>query len=404
MKILDRLKNLTKKTEKEQNHADALAVEFVMAPLPVIKEVSGKDWVYYGEDNLYPQHLRRIVSQSPTQGAIIKGKAGMMAGDGILINGAATVEESKAKVAALPPDVKIRYEEFVANKFGGAPLQEVINKICYDWQKYGAFAMQISWSSDFKSIVGVKHIKVDAIRSGYYENGKVCKYFYSRDWTYYTKSGFEPRPIMAYSETTPMDALVQDAAIDSNQLLYVKNGDLDYYGEPIFSEGMSYVELEGLIANFHLSNITNGYAPSMAITFYTKPSPEEQKVIMKGIAKQYAGTGAAGRGMVFFSDGKELAPTITDIPASGLHQQYIATNDLTVQNILTANQVTSPLLFGISVPGRLGGNAELATAFKIFNRAVIEPDRKKVEATINSLFKVNKIPVEISLLPFNPIA
>ncbi len=130
---------------------------------------------------------------------------------------------------------------------------------------------------------------------------------------------------------------------------------------------------------------------------------QKREPIVNQIERAYAGTGNAGRAMIFFSDGKELAPEIAPVAVSDLHEQYIAINNLAVQNILTANQVTSPLLFGISVPGQLGGSTELGVAYQIFNSSVIEPDRKKVERVLNDLLAINNIPIEIDILPFNPL-
>lgn len=389
------LQNPFAKKEVPKELPSVADVQFALAPLPIIKELPGKEWVYYGADNLYPYHLKRLINQSPTQGAIIKGKAGMMSGDGLLINGTMTTQESDALIKTLPNDIKALFDVFIKNPNGKHSLNDIIYKLCLDYQTYGAFAIEVVWSMDFTKIVTMKYVEVMNVRSGKLCNNKVEEYWYSRDWNYYTKDGFIPKPIAAFN---PLDKE------NYNQLIYITNGTLEYYGDPAYSEGMSWVEIEGKLANFHLSNITNGFAPSMALKFYQKPgSPEQQQVIMKGIQKQYGGTGNAGRVMVFFSDGKDLAPDISDIPVSNLDKQYQSVNDLTIQSILTSNQVTSPLLFGISTPGQLGGNTELATAYQIFNSSVIEPDRKKLEAVLNMILEINGTGITISILPFNPL-
>lgn len=402
MKIFNFEISRKKEVKKEQTSVDH--VQFALPALPVIREMSGKPWVYYGDDNLYPQHLKRIINQSPTQGAIIKGKAGMMCGDGLLINGTKTMQESKALLSTLPLNIQDAYSLFLKNPFNKYSTENLMLNLCIDFQTYGAYALEVVWSMDFTRIVTLKYVEVANIRSGILHNDEVKEYYYSRDWFYYTKSGFEPFAIPAFKQYTPEEIRDEKISKSYNQLIYVKNGTLEYYGDPHFSEGISWVEIEGKLANFHLSNITNGFAPSMALKFYQKPgSPEEQKTIVNGIKKQYAGTGNAGRAMIFFSDGKDNAPDISDIPVSNLDKQYTSVNDLTIQSILTANQVTSPLLFGISTPGSLGGNTELATAYQIFNTSVIEPDRKRIENTFNEILSINGTGIEIEILPFNPL-
>ena len=396
MKILGReFKISFKKQEEPKGLPSFDHVSFAVPEIPIIREVRGKEYVFFGLDNLYPQHMKMIVGQSPTQGAIIKGKSGMMAGDGFLVNGTKTEVESKEFIDKLDPKVKQAYLDFLANKNGTATLEEINAKLSYDYQFLGAMALEVVWSMDFTKIVTLKYVDITTVRTGKMHNGKVCEYWYSRDWMYYTKEGFMPQCIAAFDIKNKKDY---------NQLIYIKGGNLEYYGQPAYSEGISWVEIEGKLANFHLSNITNGFAPSMALKFYTKPgSPEEQSMIINGIKKQYSGTGNAGRAMVFFSDGKDLAPDISDIPVSNLDKQYTAVGAVTVQSILTANQITSPLLFGISTPGQLGGNSELATAYQILNNSVIAPDRKRLENLWNMLFAINGLGITISILPFNPL-
>lgn len=383
------------KKEAPKQMTSVANVQFALPELPIIREVRGKEWIYYGEDNLYPQHLKRIVSLSPTQGAIIKGKAGMMSGDGLLINDSIDKATSKQTLEAMPIEVQNAYSMFLNNENGNEDLESIITNLCRDYETFGAFSLEVVWSLDWTKIVTLKYVDVSNIRSGKYVNGKIRQYWYSRDWFYWNKEGFIPQPIAAFDV---------DNRESYNQLIYVKNGNLEYYGEPAYSESIASVQAEGLESEFMLSNLTNGFSPSMALKFYQKPgSPEEQKTIIEGIKKQYAGVGNTGRAMVFFSDGKDNAPDIDAVPVSDLDKQFSTTDETVVQKILTGNQVTSPLLFGISTPGQLGGNTELAVAYQIFNRAVMEPDRKKLEKVLNKILAINQIPIVVNIQPFNPL-
>lgn len=387
--------NITK-SEKPVQQTSTDRIEFSVPSIPVIKEVRGKEWVYFGTDNLYPVHLDNIIMQSPTQGAIIKGTASMMAGKSFLVNGSTNADESKSKLESLPSSVKSAYDKFMKNENSSMSIEEINRKMSLDYRKYGAMCIEVVWSMDFTRIVTVKYVNAGSIRSGKMVNSKASEYWYSRDWTVYTKEGYVPTRIAAFDQNNKKEY---------NQLIYIKAGNLEYYGDPVYSEGMSWVEIEGKLANFHLSNISNGFAPSMALKFYQKPgSPEEQSAIVNGIKKQYSGTSNAGKALFFFSDGKDNAPDISDIPVSNLDKQYTSVSELCIQNILTANQITSPLLFGISTPGQLGGNTELETAYKILNNSVIAPDRKILEETWNEILNINETGITIELEPFNPLA
>jgi hypothetical protein len=52
---------------------------------------------------------------------------------------------------------------------------------------------------------------------------------------------------------------------------------------------------------------------------------------------------------------------------------YIAINDMVREKILTAHRITSPEIFGIMTPGKLGGKDEVTDAYLLFLNTVIRP-------------------------------
>lgn len=383
-------------------------VEFAQVSLPVIQETRSKDWVQFGINNLFPQEIERMVLQSPTQMSIIKSKAGMMAGECLLVNESKTIDESSNLLKTLPSEIQTGLATLISNELDEMTLEEIIGLISYDYMMFGAFALEVIWSLDHTKIVCVKYVKVANVRSGFYgykydkvlkknidvSNNRINDYYYSRDWNYYTKTGFVPQPIAAFN--------IEDKS--TNQLIYVKNGTLEYYGLPSWISGISYVEMEGSLANFGLSGLKNGWNPGMAIMIPEKPgSPEEEYLTVEGLKKQYGGTGNTNSAMVMFYDGAENEPKVVPTPTSNIDKLYVSQDALASQKILTANQVTSPLLVGISTPGQLGGNTELATAYQILNKSVISPDRKQVEKTLNKILKINNVGAKLSILEFNPL-
>lgn len=388
---LDELNKMAKSTE--MSIIDIF--KFASPEIPIIKEVKGKDWIFYGMDNLYPTKLKFLLNQSAIHNAIVLGRSTMMAGKGFLVNGAKTKEESDIVISQLDANTQKLYTEFLNNNNNDLDIQEIITKISYDYQVYGEMALEIVWSMDFSRIATIKYVNAANIRSGYLCNDKVEHYWYSRNWAFANKDGYKPVKIAAFDEKNKEDY---------NQLIFIKSGNEEYYGEPFYKGSLAWIETDAAMANFHLSNIQNGFSPSMTLKFYQKPaSPEEQSKIVNAIKKQYSGTGNAGKAMIFFSDGKDLAPDVAPIDISNLDKQYLALSELAVQNILTGAQVTTPMLFGISTPGSLGANTELETGYNIFNNSVIAPDRIKLEKLFNKILKINKIPVTITIEAFNPL-
>jgi len=50
--------------ENKENLYSVVGSNFSVPALPVIKEITNKDWVYYGEDNLYPEKLIKLYDSS----------------------------------------------------------------------------------------------------------------------------------------------------------------------------------------------------------------------------------------------------------------------------------------------------------------------------------------------------
>ena len=60
-----------------------------------------------------------------------------------------------------------------------------------------------------------------------------------------------------------------------------------------------------------------------------------------------------------------------------------------MQNLLTANRLTSPMLLGIKTPGQLGGTNEINEAFELYYNQVIGKLQNRVLFTFNKILKIN---------------
>ena len=103
----------------------------------------------------------------------------------------------------------------------------------------------------------------------------------------------------------------------------------------------------------------------------------------------YAGSNRAGALMYMDVDSPENAPKIEPIPQNGADGYYTTINDLTIQKILTAHRITSPMLLGIKTEGQLGGRAELVDALLIFQHNVIQPLQQDILSCFETLLEVN---------------
>ena len=51
-----------------------VVIQFAEAKPPIFKEVNGKKWVMYGEEDDYPQYLLELFNKSAKHNAIIRSK------------------------------------------------------------------------------------------------------------------------------------------------------------------------------------------------------------------------------------------------------------------------------------------------------------------------------------------
>lgn len=363
---------------------------------PCIKEVRNKDYIYYGEDNLYPQKLKEATSGSPIHAAIVKTKAMMTAGDGYLINKANNEEQSKANYQALDPNTKLLYDEFTKNELDKDDIHGVNLKMAYDLHRYGAFAYERIWNNDHTRIVRVKRVKVENLRSGKYVRDKIQKYYHSRDWSKINQVNFKPTELY-----TPSD---NENVKYTSELIYETVGDLDYYGEPPYKEAITWIQTDAQMGLYHYSNIFNGMNPSMFIKFYQMFRDEKDKQdILDGVRKNYTGAKNTGKVLYSFTEGKENAPDITPVPTTGLDKQQIVLAELCDRKILTGHQLTNPLLVGISISGQLGGNVEIEKSYNIFDNVVMSSYRSLISKSLKKhVLDVNGIKIDWEIAPYNP--
>lgn len=392
--------SVTIPTEKKQTDGTNFqSFAYQPSELPSIIKDKKVNYVLYGENNCYLHRLKYLSKRSGMHSRILATKAQMMAGDGLLVNGAKTEDESKLIVNSLPLPVKEAYDNFLENEYGNEILFDVMSKCSNDYQIYGAYAMEVIWNLTFDRIAAVKYIEVVNIAPGLYENGNICMYHYCRDWKDAKRN--PPIELQAFRKDSK-ELVLAGEDICHNQIIYVKNGTNEYFGEPSYEAGLEWIETDSEVGTLHKNNVKKNFSPQMHFKFYQRgSSPEAEAAIKQAIKKEFQGS-TGEKFIVTFDDGRENATEIVPLNVTAVDKLYNTIADQTTQQILSIHGVTSPLMFGITVPGSLGGNTEIEKAFILFDNLVVAPDRNKLERTLNMLLSVNNIPVKVEIKQFNP--
>lgn len=343
-------------------------LKFDNVPLPIFKEVKGKEFVYFGEKNDFPEYLLRLYNNSAKHNALITGKTDYISGGGWVVE--CTDEMEKAKLNAKIQSV---------NRFNES-LNELTKKIATDLSIFGGYYLQITWSNATGEIAEMIHVDFSRVRT----NSDNSLFFVSDEWLKNGNTNSRP-------EFETFEAFNPNKR-NGRQILFFKEyrAGLKTYCLPDYRGALNYIELDVCISEYHLNTINNGMFSSKLINLNSgKVSDEEEGKIEKMFERKFAGSKNAGKFMLSFNESKENEPSILDLSGTELDKHFDLLNKSVEQQILTAHKLTSGMLVGIKTEGQIGGRNELRVANEIFQNKVIAPKQKSIEEIVNYLYSFN---------------
>jgi hypothetical protein len=343
---------------------------------PEIKEVRNKDYILYGEDNMYFQYLIDRYNGSPTNNAIINGISEMIFGKGL----DATDSNRKPNEYA---QMKVLFTD------------DCVRKLVYDFYLMGQCAIQVIYSQDRTRIAELEHIPVETLRAEKSVDGEIEAYYYANDWTK-VKQNTELKRIPAFGKSK-----------ESLEIMYIKpyRAGFFYYSPVSYQGGLQYAELEEEVSNYHLSNVLNGMSPSMLIQFNNGvPNEEERELIEQRIYQKFSGSSNSGKFILAFNDNPEQAATMEPVQLSDAHNQYEFLSTESTKKIMVSHRVVSPMLLGIKDQTGLGNNAdELKTASILMDNTVIRPFQTLLINHFDKILAYNKISLNLYFKTLQPL-
>jgi hypothetical protein len=370
---------------------EILNIDLSTQTAPVIQEVRNKDYIEYsgtdGWKNTYPQFIIDLYNSSSTNAAIINTTAELIAGEDLVID-----DEDERDLDAI-----VKLKKFFANANSDETLHEVIKKISFDFKLQGAFALNIIWSNDRTHISEIRHVGVEKIRVERPDAmGRVRGYYISADWA--NTRMHKPYRVPAFN---PNDRT------SPSQILYtgLYSPGMEVYYTCDYQAANNWSLIDQKVASFHLNNISNSFSGSYMFNFSNGvPSQDERLTIERNLAAKFNGSENAGKMIITFSDDKTRTPEVVPLNTSDLHSQYLALQELLVQNILTGHRCTSGTLMGIRSSTGLGNNAdEINSAANFYLNTVCTPFQQKIIKVLRSIFRVNDMDMPVSFVQLKPI-
>lgn len=362
---------------KEKQKHNIHIQEFNAAFVPEYQEViKNKPWVYYGSDNLFPNHLLALYQYSPITRACANATIYGVKGKNIL-----AIDGDPDRVA-------------MANR--SETLYEVYEKCVVDRIIFGGFALNIVKSND-GGIAEIYHTDFSRLRAGKEDvYGNVGTYYYSVDWkgTQMNPQKWKPVEMPSFNMTSSEDE-------SPSQIMYVKrySPQMSYYPPPDWVASVTTAQLDIEIKNFHLNNTQNAMMPSVAVSFTNGvPAEEERDMLYRQLEAKMTSTNNAGKFFLFFSENPETAPVITPIQNNASDAWYGNMAPQIEQTILTSWGITSPMILGIKTAGQLGGRAEMIDAYDLFLQTRIIPIQEEILKVFEKLlFLRDKEPINLGI-------
>ena len=324
-------------------------------PTPDLVEIMDRrrDYVSYGEDNLFPQYLMGLYLHSAVMESIVKGMKDYICGNGLIVSD--TISDFSKKVNG-------DYET----------LEDIVEKAVFDYIMYDGFAIQV-FRDEKDRIKEMYNLDFANLRLA--QDGKYV--YYSSDWAKYnTKS----KKLSLFDREKPV----------RNSVFYFKSQmtpQSKTYPIPQYIGALSDIRTSTEISNFHLNSILNDFNASCIINLNCGSDVDEEnkREVERKFKEKFAGTNNAGKFLLNFNDNKDTEMTVARLQSDDFDKRYNQLAKDVVKNIFIAFRAM-PQLFGFVIEGSLFNNEEYEQNFRLYNRTVIRPYQRAIQRAFNTMF------------------
>jgi len=319
----------------------------------------------------YPNYLLTLYNKSAKHNSIVKGKVNYIIG-----NGWATKEADPAA------------ESFIKSPNPYENLNDLTRKVSIDIEIFGGAYLEVIWSVTGGNIASVSHIDYTKIRS----NHDNTQFWYKKDWN---DRKYEPIIMNAFNTDLRQ----------GKQILYIKEyrPGLDTYALPGYMGALNYIESDIEVSRHVLGNAQTGFSASKLITLPNgEPSPDEKRNIERRFTDRFSGSDGK-KFILSFTNDPARKPIIEDLGASDITKEDFSRVDAIIQqNLFSGHQITSPSLFGIAEPGKLGTRTEIRDAYEIFKSTYSNDKQQFLESVFNMLAVIKGSRTLMYIKPVEP--
>jgi hypothetical protein len=333
--------------------------------LPYIQTNYGKGYVYFGNDNLYPQLLNQIYYMSPLHGAIVDFKTNSAIGGGY------TFDETK-----LSAKDKVDLYSFAKTISIDRTLEALTKELVLHGRVY--FSIKVKNGKKRVERISPEKVRTNKDKSCYWVNDDWAYQQSVKTLTPYRKDCGDGEYIFVY----------EDYSVGQ-----------DVYPIPQYTSALNFAFLSGELSYMQKANIQNSIFPSFAMMFPKRPQSKEEIQEIKDTVYKLKGAENAGKAVAFFANNKEQLPELVNLPVNDNDKLFSTTSELNTEQICFAHTI-DPILLGVRTTGSLGSGSDIKQAYIIFEKNVVMPLRGKVENIFNMLLTIVGLDARLTINNF----
>lgn len=322
--------------------------------------ISPLGFVYLDWDNLYSQRVNTLYYKCPANQSAINFKVQSTVGGGFEYD--IKDERERARVTVFDSMFKIN---------------KLVPGLCLDMVMHEACYVRVKFKVNDGSFVtySMKRIPREQVRNDI--DGLVR--FVNKDWSRSTNG----ERIRIYDGTfTDEERKVGSAERIVMHENYSPGSDV--YPLPKYSSCLGWAFVDGEMSELHKHNITQSIFPSAVFSYPREPRNAEEKQKFVDAMKPLKGAKGAGKVILLFAKAEALMPKITSFTPSQNDKLFEQTDDRIDAQVYKAHMI-DPIIMGIRPPGKLGGGAEVKTAYTIYEKNQVKPRRTDLEDFVNGL-------------------
>ena len=346
-----------KKDEKNQKMTQFLSfsIENVEIPKLTERQMSGKDWFNWGNDNKLPYYLYGLYEKSSLMQSIINTTVNFIVGISI---------ESIYK-----PNEDETWEDLIRN-------------LALDYLIYGGFAIQVMYNKMGK-IHSLNWLDMRKIRT----DEEHTKVYYSKEFA--TKSSPQ---YLTFKTWKRGEQYRNESAV-----FFYTGSKRTVYPLPRYSGSIPAIETSIRIDNFHLNAIKNNFNGNFIINMNNGiPTDDVKKEIERKVKEKFCGDDNAGSFLLVFNDSKENGVSVERIQDDQFDKKYEALKTQTITSIFTGFSAPSQL-FGYAITGNVFSRQEYQDAFDLYSRLQITPIQNLFKRVFECIYSQENV---IEFIPF----